>query len=55
MSNMELKIKMNRIVLHSGYEKTKQMMCPVIKIMRMRHKDVPSEQITKIAREIFYA
>jgi hypothetical protein len=51
MSNMELKIKINRLVLHSGYEKSEQMVCPIIKIMKMRHKDVPELQIRRAAYE----
>lgn len=55
MSNMELKIKINRLVLHSGYKKSEQMICPIIKIMKMRHKGVPEIQIRKIAQEILHA
>lgn len=52
MSNMELKVKMDRLVLHSGYEKNEQIYCSVVKIMKMRYKDVPLHQINKIAKEV---
>jgi len=52
MSNMELKIKVNRLVIQSGYEKSEALICPIMKIMKMRYKDVPHEQVSKVVKEV---
>lgn len=53
VSDIQLKSEINNLVDKSGYEKSKDMMCPIIKILTMRHKDVSSQQIYKVAKSIF--
>jgi hypothetical protein len=48
MLDITLEIKVNRIVNQSGFKRSKELICPVMKIVQMRHKDVPKEQASRI-------
>ena len=52
MSDMQLKIKVNRIVIHSGLKKSENMLCPIMKILQMRHKDFNKAQALRITKSI---
>lgn len=53
MSDMQLESEITQIVNTAGYSKSKCMLCPIMKIVSMRHKDVPQKQIYKVAKSIF--
>ncbi|WP_193112119.1 hypothetical protein [Sulfurimonas paralvinellae] len=52
MSNIELKSEINTIIKKSGYSRSKDLLCPLMRVVSMRHKDVPSKQIHGILKEL---
>lgn len=50
MSDLQLKVKINRLVLQSGYEKSDNMICPIMKIIQMRYKDVLKNQALRVTK-----
>ena len=52
MSDIQLKSEIEVIIKKSGYKKSKSMICPITKIMIMRHNEVPQKQILKVASSI---
>ncbi len=52
MSDLQLKSEIESLVKNSGYNPTKKILCSVIKIVSMRHKDVSQKQIFKVAKDI---
>lgn len=52
MSDNILKVKMDRIILHSGYEKSEKMICSLAKIAQMRHKEVTKEQALRVSHQL---
>ena len=52
MSDRELKSEIEILVKKSGYKKSPDLLCPIIKIVGMRHQDVSSSQIYKVAKSI---
>jgi len=52
MSDIELKSEIESLVKTSGYQETKGMLCSVVKIVSMRHREVSQKQILKVAKEI---
>ena len=52
MSDTELKSEIECLVKISGYKKTKGMLCSVVRIVSMRHMDIPQKQIIKVVKDI---
>ena len=52
MSDIQLEVKINRIVAHSGLKKSDELICPVMKILQMRHKDLNKSQALRVTRNI---
>ncbi len=52
MSDIELKLEIKSLVKTSGYKETKAMLCSILKIVSMRHREVSQKQILKVAKEI---
>ncbi len=52
MSDMQLKSEITLLVNTSGFKKSKSMLCPIVRIVSMRHKDVAQKQIYKVAKSI---
>ena len=52
MSDIELKLEIKSLVKTSGYKETKGMLCSILKIVSMRHREVSQKQILKVAKEI---
>ena len=50
MSDMQLELKVKRIVTQSGFVKSKDMLCPIMKIIQMRHKDISKKQIIRVTK-----
>ena len=53
MSDRALKSEIEILVKESGYKKSSNLLCPIIKIVSMRHQDLSSQQIYKVAKSIF--
>ncbi len=51
MSDSQLRLKVNRLIIHSGYEKSEELLSPIVKIVKMRHGNVNKEQIIRITKE----
>jgi hypothetical protein len=52
MSDIQLEVKIHRIVAHSGYKKSNELICPIMKILQMRHKDLNKSQALRVAKSI---
>lgn len=52
MSDKKLEIEVNRLVLHSGFKKSEDMLSPILKIIKMRHKEVGRTQALRVAKDI---
>jgi len=52
MSDVQLKSEIESLVKKSGYKKSKNLLCPIMKIISMRYRDVPKKQIHKAALSI---
>ncbi len=50
MSDISLKLKIDRLVLQSGFAKKETMLCPLMKIVQMRHKDVDKQQALRVTK-----
>lgn len=35
-------------------EKTDALLCPILKVLQMRHKDLDSGQVTRVIREVLH-
>lgn len=52
MSDIKLKSEIEILVKRSGYKKSKSLLCPIMKIVSMRHKDISHRQIHKVAMTV---
>ena len=52
MSDLQLKSEITQLVKASGYRASKNMLCPIIRIVSMRHQEVPLKQISTVARSV---
>jgi len=51
MSDLQLRLKINRLIIQSGYEKCDELMLPIIKILKMRHGNINKDQVLRITKE----
>ena len=52
MSDIQLEIKINRLVIHSGFKKSNDMISPIMKILQMRYKDFDKKQALRITKSL---
>ena len=52
MSDVQLLSEIENIIKKSGYSKSKKMLCPIVRIVSMRHKEIPKKQVLKVAKSI---
>lgn len=52
MSDYRLRVEINRLVEENSIETPSKSICPIIKIIKMRHKDVDIDRIAKVAKEL---
>lgn len=52
MSDLILKKEIRKVVRESGFERSPKMVCSVIRILSMKHKDIDTKRISQIACEI---
>ena len=51
MSDLQLGVKVERLVIHSGFGKTEELICPIMKIIQMRYKDISKEQVHRVVKD----
>jgi hypothetical protein len=52
MSDIQLEVKVNRIVVHSGFKKSNELICPIMKILQMRYKDLDKSQALRVTKSV---
>lgn len=52
MSDIQLKSEITHLLKKSGYAKSKSMLCPIMRIISMRHKDLPMKQIYNVTKSV---
>ncbi|QDF28274.1 hypothetical protein [Halarcobacter anaerophilus] len=53
MSDYRIRAEINRLVEQNNIEDPKKSICPIIKIIKMRHKQLDTNRILKVAKEVF--
>ena len=53
MSDKQLKSEIDLLIKNSGYKKSKELICSVVRIISMRYQDLPQDQICKVTKSIF--
>ncbi|MGK0256168.1 MAG: hypothetical protein ACI81I_000778 [Arcobacteraceae bacterium] len=51
MSDLILRLKINRLIIQSGFKKSDELLLPLIKIIRMRHSNINRDQALRITKE----
>ena len=51
MSDSQLRLKINRLIIQSGYEKSEELLFPIMKIVKMRHGNINRDQVLRITKE----
>ena len=54
MSDIQLKSEIKSLLKTSGYTDTKGMLCSMVRIVSMRHREVSQKQILKVAKEVLW-
>ena len=52
MSDIALKSEIETLIKKSGFKKSKNLICPITKIITMRHNEVSQKQIMKVTNSI---
>lgn len=52
MSDIQLKSEITQLIHTSGFKKSKSLLCPIVRIVYMRHQDISLRRISKVARLI---
>ncbi len=52
MSDFQIKSEITMLINKSGYSKSKDLICPIAKILCMRHKNLTFRQIYKVAKSV---
>ena len=52
MSDIQLKTEITQLVNNSGYPKSKSLLCPLMRIVSMRHKNVPLKRIYEAVNSV---
>lgn len=52
MSDKQLKLQVTRIVAQSGFEKSGELVMPVMKVLQMRHKDIDKKRALRVTKEV---
>jgi hypothetical protein len=51
MSDSQLRLKINRLIIQSGFKKSDELLFPIMKIIKMRHGDINRDQALRITKE----
>ncbi|QKF81286.1 hypothetical protein [Halarcobacter ebronensis] len=52
MSDYRLRTEVNRVIQEANISQPKSCVCSIIRIMKMRHKQVEMDRIIKITKEV---
>ena len=52
MSDFQLQSEITHIIKKSGLPKSKAMLCPIVKIMSMRHPQIAQTQLFRITKAL---
>jgi hypothetical protein len=52
MSDVQLRLKVNRLIIQSGFEKSEELLSPIVKIIKMRHTNIDKSQVLRITKEV---
>lgn len=52
MSAFAIKNEINKLINESGFKKNPKMLCSITRIFKMRHPNIDSFEVCKIANEI---
>ena len=52
MSDIQLKSEIVSLVKSSGYKPSKMMLCSIVRVVSMRHRNISQKQIFKVAKEV---
>ncbi len=52
MSDIQLKSEIVSLVNSSGYKPSKMMLCSIVRVVSMRHRNISQKQIFKVAKEV---
>jgi len=51
MSDLQLRLKINRLIIQSGFEKSEELLSPIVKIITMRHSNIKKDQLLRITKD----
>jgi len=51
MSDSQLRLQVNRLIIQSGFDKSEELLSPIVKIIKMRHGNINKDQVLRITRE----
>lgn len=51
MSDLQLRLQVDRLIIHSGFKKSDEMLSPIVKIIKMRNSDFNREQVLRITKD----
>lgn len=52
MSDLELEVKVNRLVVQSGLPKSESLVSPILKILQMRYKDLDKKRALRVTKSL---
>jgi len=52
MSDIQVEVKVQRIIAQSGYKKNDNLLCPIMKILQMRHRDLDKAQALRVTKSV---
>ena len=51
MSDSQLRLQVNRLIIQSGFEKSDELLSPIVKIIKMRNCDFNREQVLRVTKD----
>ena len=52
MSDIQLGVKISKIIHQSGFTKSQDMLCPIVRIIKMRHKNISKDQALRVVKSV---
>ncbi len=52
MSDIHLKLEIQNIIQKSGYSKSNKMLCPIMKIVTMRHANISQQRLLRVTKHV---
>jgi len=51
MSDIQLRLQVDRLIIQSGFDKSEELLSPIVKIIKMRHGNIDQNQVLRITKE----